>query len=460
MQRPSARSWALPLTAAAQFVLALDFSIVNVALATIQGELGFTTAALQWVATGYALTFGALLLMGGRLGDRFGHRSPLVIGLSIFGAASLLGGLAPTATILVVARLAQGAGAALVAPAALALLNHAYNDVTARTRAMSTFQGSVAVGASAGIVFGGLITGLVGWRWVLLVNIPIVAVLIPLILLRLPREPGSRSTRLDILSAVTVTATMGLLILGVTEGQQNGFASPSSWVSLVACMLSAGAFVLLERRNRADPMVPLNLLRQGRTAYLLATAVLGAILAGYVYFIALYLQQVQRLSPIETGFALLPATATAFVVSTQLSRRLLPRLGASRQLPIAFLLIGLGQVWLTTLQPDSSYWGTVLIGIVLTAAGVGFALPAASVAMTTAPATQRGVAGALFTTAQQGGSAIGLAMLATIAAATHQHGTGTSSYVAVFTVTSGSCVLALLILSISAVTQRRSHEIT
>jgi EmrB/QacA subfamily drug resistance transporter len=459
MSRSAARSWALPLTAAAQFVLALDFSIVNVALATIQHELGFTGTALQWVATGYALTFGALLLVGGRLGDRLGYRRTLVIGLLIFGVSSLAGGLAPTAVVLVIARLVQGAGAALVAPAALALLNHAYDDVASRARAMSTFQGSVAIGASAGIVLGGLLTGLVGWRWVLLVNIPIVAVLVVLILRRLPNTLGNRATRLDATSALAVTAALGLLILGVTEGEQNSFASVTSWAPLAAAVLAACGFLLLERRNRADPMVPLNLLREGRGAYLIVTSILGAIVGGYVYFVALYLQQIQGLTPVQTGLALLPATGMSFIVSTQLARRVLPRLGAARQLLIAFLLIGIGQAWLATLQPSSSYLGTVLVGIVLSASGVGFALPAASVAMTSsAPAHQRGVAGALFTTAQQGGSAVGLAILATIAAATHRPGVSTAGYVAVFTVTAVLSGVAILILTASALRGRLAQR--
>lgn len=443
MTPTAARSWALSLTAAAQFVLALDFSIVNVALSTIRLELGFSTADLQWVATGYALTFGALLLVGGRLGDRISYRRALVIGLVVFAAASLAGGLAPTALTLVIARFAQGVGAALVAPAALALLNHAYDDdVRARTRAIGQFQGSTAVGASAGIVFGGILTGLFGWRWVLLVNIPIVAVLIVLILLRLPKSAGNPKVRLDAATALAITATIGLTILAVTEGQEHGFISAWFWLPVLGAIAAGLWFIFRERRKTVDPLIPPALLHQGRGAYLTVTAILGAVLGGYVYFNALYLQEVLRFDPLTTGFALLPATGSAFIVSTQIARRTLPKLGATGQLAIAFALMGVGQFYLSTLHGGSSYLVGIVPGIVLTASGIGLALPAAAAAVTsTVPPTQRGVAGALFTTGQQAGSAIGLGVLASIASSTAH------SYTAVFITTTALTVIALAVLA-------------
>jgi MFS family permease len=451
---PTTRSWALPLTATAQFVLSLDFSIVNVALATIRRDLGFSTTGLQWVATGYALTFGALLLVGGRLGDRFGHRATLIVGLVIFGVTSLAGGLAPSAAVLVAARLCQGAGAALIAPAALSLLNQAYDDAKARTRAMSLFQGSVAVGGSAGIVFGGLLTGLAGWRWVLLVNVPIVAVLIILILTRLPKSEPHRETRVNVTTALLITAAMGALILGVTEGQDVGFAEPRSWAAFAACVLAASGFIALERRNRADPMLPPNILR-GHIGYVAATGIVGVVVGGYVYFVALYLQEARGFSALATGFALLPATGTAFLVSTFLARQVLPRLGPARQLVIAFASIGLGQLWLSTLHSTSTYPGGVLIGIVLTAGGLGLALPAASVALTSsAPPPLRGVAGALFTTAQQAGSAIGLALLATVSASLRLPRSNTANFTVVFAVIAGLSATAFAIMAVTALRDR------
>jgi len=443
--------WVLALTAAAQFVLQLDFAIVNVALPTVQRELGFSSAGLQWVVTGYALTFGALLLVGGRFGDLIGYRRALIGGLVIFALTSLSGGLGTTAGMLVASRIVQGASAALIAPAALALLAHAHPEPKARIRAMGIFQGSVAAGASAGIVLGGILTQYAGWRWVLLVNPPLIAILIALILWRVPAIAGHHEVRLDLPGALTVTAAIAALIFGVSQGQQNGFASPSSWAALTAAVVLAVAFVLIERRS-ADPMLPFSLLRGGgRPAALIAILVIGAVLAGYVYFVSMYLQHVLGLSAVQTGLALVPATMTALVISTQVARRVLPRLGYRRQLLIALLLIGAGQLWLSQISATGSYAGNVLGGILLTAAGMGLALPAASLALTAdAPPHQRGIAGALFASGQQIGSAIGIAVFATVAAAsTNITGDLVSGYRLSFLLATGLIVLAGIALAIN-----------
>lgn len=438
--------WVLALTAAAQFVLQLDFAIVNVALPTVQRDLGFTEAGLQWVVTGYALTFGALLLVGGRFGDLIGYRRAVIGGLALFALTSLSGGLATGGGVLVASRMVQGASAALIAPAALALLAHAHPEPRARIRAMGIFQGSVAAGASAGIVLGGVLTQYVGWRSVLLINPPLILVLIALILWRVPAIPGHSGIRLDLPGALTATGATAALILGVSQGQQNGFGSPSSWIALVAAAVLAVAFVAVERRI-ADPMLPFSLLRgDGRPAALVAILVIGAVLAGYVYFVSMYLQHVLAFSALQTGLALVPATLTAFVVSTQVARRVLPRLGFRRQLLLALLLVGAGQLWLSQVTATGSYVVNVLAGILLTAAGMGLALPAASLALTAeAPPHQRGIAGALFASGQQVGSAIGIAVLATIAAAsTDTTGDLVSGYRLSFLVATGLIALAVI----------------
>lgn len=448
--------WVLALTAAAQFVLQLDFAIVNVALPTVQRDLGFTEAGLQWVVTGYALTFGALLLVGGRFGDLIGYRRALIGGLVLFALTSLSGGLAIGAGVLVASRIVQGASAALIAPAALALLAHAHPEPKARIRAMGIFQGSVAAGASAGIVLGGILTQYVGWRSVLLINPPLIAILIALILWRVPAIPGHSGIRLDLPGALTATAAIAALILGVSQGQQNGFGSPDSSIALAAAAVFAVAFVLVERRA-ADPMLPFSLLRgDGRPAALVAILVIGAVLAGYVYFVSMYLQHVLALSAVQTGLALVPATLTALLVSTQMARRMLPRLGYRRQLLLALALVGAGQFWLSQVTATGSYAVNVLGGILLTAAGMGLALPAASLALTAdAPPHQRGIAGALFASGQQVGSAIGIAVLATIAAAgTDTTGDLVSGYRLSFLVATGLIVLAGIALSITRTTSR------
>ena len=424
MTSPRASTWVLALTASAQFVLQLDFAIVNVALATVQRELGFSAVGLQWVVTGYALTFGALLLVGGRIGDLVGHRRTLVLGLVVFALTSLSGGLAQTPWVLVTSRMLQGASAALVAPAALALLTHAFSEPAQRAHALGVFQAGTAAGGTAGIVLGGILTEYAGWRWVLLVNPPVIAVLLALILWRLPASTPTHDgpTRLDLPGASAVTAAIAALIYGVSRGEQHGFGSAGSWVSLVASAALFVTFVAVERRSSA-PMLPGSLIAdRARGGAVAIVVLLGAVFAGYVYFIALYLQGELGFSAIRTGLALVPATLTALLMSTVLARRFLPTIGPARLLTIALVLVGIGQLWLTRISADGTYVVDVLPGIVLTAAGLGLAMPAASFAITAdVPPHQRGVAGGLFVTALQAGSAVGLAMLATVAAARSDH---------------------------------------
>lgn len=411
------QGWTLWLVAAAQFVLQLDLAIINVALPTVQRELGFSPAGLQWVVTGYALTFGSLLLFGGRLGDRVGHRRALIAGLVVFGLSSVSGGLAMSPSMLVASRLIQGVGAASVAPAALALLSHAYTESRERARAMGIFQGAVAGGALAGILAGGLLTEFVGWRWVLLVNPPIILVLVLLVRRRVLSPRGDRGVSLDLAGALTATAAIAALIVGVSRGESWGYADPAACVLLALFLLLSASFVLIERRA-SDPMVPRALLTGRRVTVLTAVLVLGAVLSGYVYFASLYLQRVHGFTPGLTGLALVPATGTVLVMSTQVSRRLLRLVGTGWQLALALGLMGAGQLWFAGAPEGGSYVAVVLGPLVTTSAGIGLALPAASLAVIRgAPAHHRGVAGALFASGQQIGSAVGLAFLAAVAAA-------------------------------------------
>jgi MFS family permease len=373
---------------------------------------------LQWVVTGYALAYGSLLLFGGRVGDLVGHRRAMLAGLIVFALASLTGGLATGPVMLVVSRLVQGAGAALVAPAALAILTDTYTSAADRARALGIFQASVAGGATAGIVLGGVLVQYWGWRSVLLVNPPLIAVLVLLILLRLPvRAPSAAGKRVDVAGATLITASVTGLVLGMSEGEQYGFTSARALIPLAASVVLAIAFVVTERRS-AEPMLPLAIFRDdARTASLVVILLLGAVVAGYVYFIALYLQQVLHLSALQTGLGLVPATLTVMFSSVVLSRRLLPRLGTRGMLVLALPITAAGQLWLSRISAGGTYGHDVLPGLFLTAGGMGLALPTASVAVTAGVAPQmRGVAGGLLVTAQQVGAAIGLAVLATVAA--------------------------------------------
>lgn len=426
---------------------------MNVALPALRSELGFRDGDLQWVITGYALAFGALLLVAGRLADRIGHRRALIAGLIAFALTSLAGGLSLSPIVLVASRILQGASAALVAPAALAMLTAAHPDPSRRARAMGVFQGCVAAGASAGIVLGGVLTQFAGWRSVLLVNPPLIAVLVVLIVRRIPADSGHPGARIDLTGALAVSLGIGSLVLGVSEGQQHGFGSAAAWIPLALAAALLAGFVVSQRAGRA-PMLPRGLLSTRRSLTLGSVLVLGALMAGYVYFTSLHLQGVLHFTALQTGLALLPGTLTALLVSTQLAGRLLPRLGAGRQAGLAFLLIAVGQLWLSRITPDGAYPVQVLGGILLTAAGLGFALPATALAMTAdAEPQQRGVAAALFSAGQQVGSAVGLALLATIASARAEAtGSPTDGYRLAFLVATG---LALLAVGLSLAAQGR-----
>jgi len=414
------------LVSAAQFTLQLDFSIVNVALATIQREFGVSAADLQWIVTGYALPFGALLLLGGRIGDLTGHRRLLVSGLALFGVTSLAAGLAPGADVLIGARFAQGASAALVAPMALATIADLFPDGPARARALGIYQGATAAGASAGIVLGGILTEYAGWRAIFLVNPPVIVALIAAMLRLLPASHGHPAAgrggggvrgRLDLAGAVLVTVSAAALIFGLSQGQQQGFAAPLTLGALAAAVLLGAAFGAVERRVPA-PMIPLGVLADRARRVALATMfAVASVVVGYVYFVTLYMQRVLGFSPLRAGLGLLPATLTVLVTSTWLARRLAARFGARLVLAAGLASIGLGQAWLTQLSAPGSYLVKVLPGLVLTAFGMGLLFPTAAVLATAGVAPgDRGLAGGLLAAAQQVGMAVGLAILATVAA--------------------------------------------
>ncbi len=425
---------ALLLVVAAQFVLQLDFSIVNVALATIQREFGLRAADLQWIITGYALTFGSLLLLGGRLGDITGHRRLLTSGLALFGAASLLAGLAASPGMLIGARLAQGACAALVAPMTLAAVTDLFPDGPGRTRALGIYQGATAAGATTGIVLGGILTSYAGWRWIFLVNPPVIAVLVATMARLLPGSrqavpprgpaahppvPGQAAARprLDVTGAVLATASVAALIYGLSQGQQLGFGSPAALAALASAVVLGAAFVIAERRARA-PMVPITVFAdRARRVALAVTFAVSAVIVAYVYFISLYMQKVLHFTALRTGLGLLPATVTVLVTSVWLTRRLLARASMKAVLAAGLTFIGLGQAWLTQVTAGRSYPVSVLPGLLLTSFGMGLMFPAASVAATAGVAPgDRGLAGGLYAAAQQVGFAVGLAALATVAA--------------------------------------------
>jgi EmrB/QacA subfamily drug resistance transporter len=436
---------------AAQFVLQLDFSIVSVALPTIQHELNMAPADLQWIVTGYALTFGSLLLVGGRLSDLFGRRRLMVVGLILFAVASLACGLAQWPIMLIASRIVQGAAGALVSPAALSLLTTANPDGAARNRALAIWQAVTAGGATTGIVAGGLLTEYLGWRAIFLVNPPLIAIMLALI----PRLPGGHPAaaggrQVDARGATLITVSIAALIFGLSRGQQDGFGTVPVIITLVGAVVLMAAFVYTER-HIAGPMLPLSIFADpARRAAVAAMLMMGAILAGYVYFISLYLQKVLGFSPVETGLAMVPSTLTVVLISTFVTRRLLARLELKWVLLGGLACMAAGQLWLGQISAHATYAVSVLPGLVLTALGIGLGLPTASVAITAGVrGRDQGLAGALFTTSQQTGAAVGLAVLATAAAARTAHAGGSlvAGYRLSFLIGAGIAILAAVLVA-------------
>lgn len=412
------RWWGLAAIGLAQLMVVLDMTIVNIALPTAQADLGISDADRQWVITAYTLAFGGLLLLGGRLGDVFGRKRTLIIGLVGFAAASAIGGFAQNFEMLIGARALQGAFAALLAPAALSMLNVTFTDVRERARALGVYGAIAGGGAAIGLILGGALTQYVDWRWTLMVNVPIaiVAVIGSAMFLRDHRTPGVR-VRLDIPGAVLVTSGLVAIVFGLSEAEQNGWGS-----TLVLSMFAVGAllvtaFVFVERRT-PHALLPLHLLRdRNRVGALVAVGLSQIGMFGVFLFLTYYMQGVQGFSPMATGFAFLPMVVGMMTGAVGVSARFLPRVGP-RRLMVPGLLIAAGSLtYLTQIEVGSSYWVSVLPGLVFLGLGMGMTfMPAMATATGGVRGTDAGVVSATLNTTQQVGGSIGIALLNTIAA--------------------------------------------
>jgi EmrB/QacA subfamily drug resistance transporter len=451
---------ALVLICGAQFMLQLDFSIVNVALPTIQRDLGMASAELQWIVTGYALTFGSLLLAGGRLADIIGRRRLLVLGLVSFAVASVACGVSQWPAMLIISRVVQGAAGAMVSPAALSLLTTMHPEGPARNRALSIWQATTAAGATAGIVAGGVLTEYLGWRAIFLVNPPLIVLLL-LFVRRLPSGGSTGSKHIDIRGAALITTAIAVLIFGLSFGQQRGFGSPTTVIALVVSLILGLGFLQSQRTAEA-PMLPKAIFASAtRRAAASSMLLVGAVVAGYVYFSSLFLQRVEGFSPVATGLALLPSTLTVVTTSTVVTRRLLNRFTVKTVLIGGLAVLAAGQAWLAQISAHSGYGLAVLPGLVLTAFGMGLVLPTASIAITSGvQGSDQGLAGAIFTTSQQTGAAIGLAVLATIAAAETTHTASlVDGYRFAFLASKGFVVLAVLLVAAQLNSKKCQEEL-
>jgi EmrB/QacA subfamily drug resistance transporter len=397
-------------------MVVLDGTVVYVALPKIQAELGFTPTGLSWVVNLYTLAFGGLLLLGGRAGALLGQRRVFVAGIALFGVASLAGGLATAEWALLAARTAQGIGAALAAPSALALIPANFAEGPARTRAIGVYTAVAASGAALGLILGGVLSDWASWRWVLFINVPIavaVVLVAPGSVRETPRLPG----RLDLAGALTSTGGMVALVYGLIRASTEGWGDPFVLASFVVALVLLGSFVMVEARAR-QPIVALRLFaNRGRSAALLVMLAFPAAMFGMFFFLTQFLQQVHGYGAIRTGFAFLPMTTLILLASTA-AIRLLPRVGAAALGATGAASATAGMVWLAQISPETGYVDGVLGPVLLLGLGAGLLFPSLTTAILGGVTPEdSGTVASLLNALQQVGGALGLSVLVAVASA-------------------------------------------
>ncbi len=402
----------LLVIATAQLMLVLDDTIANIALPSIQRDLGVAAATLPWIVNAYVLAFGSLLLFGGRVGDLFGRRRVFRVGLGVFTVASLIGGLGVNAAMLIASRGLQGLGAALIAPNALALIATTFPVGKPRNSAMAVYGAMSALGITTGVLLGGVLTGLLSWRWVFWINVPIgLAVLVGAgTLVEGQRETG----RLDAPGAISGTGALFALAYGVTRAGEHGWGDPATLGAFIVAALLLILFLRLQSRGD-HPMLPLGLFSdRNRSGSYVAMLFAGSGLMGTFYLLTLYLQQVLHFSPMKTGAASLPFSV-GIILGAGISSKLVERLAPRSVAGPGFLLGAVGMFWLSTLGVDSSFATHIMPAVVLTSFGLGMSAVTMTLTAVHGVAEERaGVASALVNAAQQIGAALGLAVFTTL----------------------------------------------
>jgi EmrB/QacA subfamily drug resistance transporter len=413
---PDPRRWrALIFLGAAQFMVVLDASIVNVALPSIQSDLHFSQENLQWVVNAYTLAFGGFLLLGGRAADLFGRRRVFIAGLALFSIASLAGGLATSEGWLIAARGVQGLGAAIVSPAALSIVTNTFTEGSERNKALGIWGALAGAGGAAGVLLGGVLTSGLGWEWVLFVNVPIgvgVALAIP----RFVDETklGER-TKIDFGGAFAVTAGLMVLVYALVKTNEKGWGSAHTIVLLAVSLVLIVAFIVIEMRHRA-PLVPLRIFRNRSVSSSNAVGLLvGASLFSMFFFISLYLQQVLGFSALKAGLSYLPL-AVSIILAAGAASVLVERIGPKPVLAAGMAFVAVGLVLFSSVRPNGSFTGDVLLPSVIVAIGLGLSFVPLTIAAVAGVAEhETGLASGLINTAQQVGGALGLAILSTVA---------------------------------------------
>ena len=465
---------ALALVLCAQLMVILDMTIVNVALPSIERGLHFSATSLSWVLNAYALTFGGLLLLGGRAGDILGRRRVFLTGIALFTLASLAAGLAASPGLLITARALQGVGGAIASPAALALVVSAFPEGGSRNRAMALYAGIASGGASLGLVLGGLITQWESWRWAFFINVPVgiaVAACTPFLLTETPRRPG----HFDLAGALTSVTGMAALVYAFIRAASAGWSDRMTLAALALAVAGLAAFVLTETRA-AQPVTPLRLFADHqRSASYAARLLLVGGLFGMFFFATQYLQLILGFSPVRAGLAFLPLTVLLFGVS-RLAARLLGRFP-----PVPLAVAGIvpviaGMAWLSRISPDSGYLSGVLGPMILFGVGMGLAMvPLTTAALAGVRAEDSGAASSMVNVTQQVGGALGLAILVTVFGAASRTPAGPAGQAggtdlasahehlvhgmaSAFTVATLFDVCALLVMAGAAVATRRARR--
>ncbi|MEV0898085.1 DHA2 family efflux MFS transporter permease subunit [Actinoplanes sp. NPDC049802] len=415
--RETGRWWALVVLALAQLMVVLDATIVNIALPTAQADLGFDDHGRQWVVTGYALAFGSLLLLGGRLSDFLGRKRMFLIGLIGFALASALGGAANGLEMLILARALQGVFGAALAPAALSLLSTTFTEPAERGKAFGVFGAISGAGGGIGLLLGGVLTEYVSWRWCLYVNLLIAAIAVAGAVLKLRDEPVPAHGRIDVPGTVTAVTGLVALVYGLANAESDGWTSAGTLGPIIAGVVLLIAFVAIERRV-AHPLMPLRVvLDRNRGGSYASIAIAGAGMFGIFLFLTYYLAGILRFTPIETGLAFLPMLGAVMLTATTAGSMLAPKVGPRPLVPVGALIAAGGMTLLTRLELDSTYVSGVLPGLIIIGLGLGLVFaPTQNAATSGVEHRDAGVASAMINTVQQIGGSIGTALLSSFAA--------------------------------------------
>ncbi|MDK0524690.1 MFS transporter [Streptomyces sp. ML-6] len=453
------RAALLWLSCAAQFMVVLDVSVVNVALPSIRTALGLDAAGLQWVVGSYALVFAGFLLLGGRLADLYGRRRTLVCGLVLFSVSSLVGGLATGPGLLIAMRAVQGLGAAVLAPATLTVLTTTFPEGPGRTKALAIWTAVSSAGGAAGNLIGGVLTDALSWRWILLINVPIGAVAVLAALYLLPSERSRAvSGRLDVPGAVLATLGVTALVLGVSRAGTQGWTGPAVLTGLAVGVVALIAFAVTETRYAAAPLVPPDLvrlrpIRVGNAAMLLA----GGCFIPMWYFLSLYMQEVLHYGALATGFGFLPHTLVG-IAAARLAPAAMERTGARGLIVLGAVLGALGFLWQSGIDTDSGYSDGLLGPAIVMSAGMGLLITPIITTVTSGIREQdAGAASGLMNTTRQLGGVVGLAALVTLATA---DGGPDLAYRTVFVAMAAVCAgVAVLALALPAPRKGRDDSV-